>query len=112
MADQSGVYEEVSGESTPTKRQIRAWEVRVDNPLNEDPTLIYRTEKVLLDGDDNLVYREDRRKIDDVSRKFSKLAPKTITVFDPTLQQDVTISGAGVAESIAIFFAKIWNKEF
>ena len=112
MADESGVYEAVDGESTPTKKQVRAWEVRIDNPLNEDPTLIYRTEKVLLDDNDELIYREDRRKVDDVSRKFSELAYDTIVVYDPVLQKDITISGAAVAETIAIFFAKIWNKEF
>jgi hypothetical protein len=109
--DKSGVYEDMSGEPTPNKKQVRAWEVRIDNPLNEDPTLLYRTEKVVLDENDKLIYREDRRKTKDVSRKFSEVALNSTTFKDPVTQQEVTLSGAGIAEAISIFFAKMWKEE-
>lgn len=107
--DDRGVFEDLSNEPTPDSKQIRAWEVRVDNPLNEDPTLLYRTEKVVLDENGELIYREDRRKTKDVSKKFSEVALDVINIQDPVTQQVVTLSGAGVAEAIAVFFAKIWK---
>tara|TARA_B100001059_G_C17670153_1_gene494089 strand:- start:296 stop:643 length:348 start_codon:yes stop_codon:yes gene_type:complete len=110
--DQSGVYEDISSEPTPFSKQVRAWEVRIDNPLSEDPTLLYRTEKVLLDEYGKLIYREDRRKTKDVSCKFSSVSTNTITFIDPVSQKEITLSGAGVAESISIFFAKLWKEEF
>lgn len=109
--DKSGVYEDISSDPTPSSKQVRAWEVRIDNPLNEDPTLLYRTEKVVLD-DGNLIYREDRRKTKDVSCKFSSVATNTITFIDPLSQQEIKLSGAGVSEAISIFFAKLWKEEF
>lgn len=110
--DKSGVYEDISSEPTPASKKIRAWEVRIDNPLNEDPTLLYRTEKVVLDEYGKLIYREDRRKTKDVSCKFSSVATNTITFIDPISKEEITLSGAGVAESISIFFAKLWKEEF
>jgi hypothetical protein len=109
--DERGVFEDLTDEPTPEFKQIRAWEVRIDNPLNGDPTLIYRTEKVVLDESENLIYREDRRKVPDISTKFSTVAFDLIKIKDPVTQQNVTLSGAAVAECIAIFFAKTWNAQ-
>jgi hypothetical protein len=109
--DERGVFEDVTNEPTPEFKQIRAWEVRIDNPLNGDPTLIYRTEKVLLDENEELIYREDRRHVPDISTKFSDVALEFITIIDPVTQQPITLSGAAVAESIAVFFAKTWNDQ-
>jgi hypothetical protein len=109
--DARGVFEDVTDEPTPEFKQVRAWEVRIDNPLNGNPTLIYRTEKVVLDANSKLIYRDDRRTVPDISTKFSDVAMDLITIKDPVTQQNVTISGAAVAESIAVFFAKTWNKQ-
>ena len=109
--DTSGVFEDMEGQPTPNTKQVRAWEVRIDNPLNEDPTLLYRTERVTLAEDGTLIYRENRRKLKDVSRKFSEVALASIRFKDPVTQQEISMTGAAVAEAISIFFAKMWKEE-
>jgi hypothetical protein len=105
--DQKGIYEPIA-ESIPDKIQTRAWEVRIDNPRDGDPTILFRTEKVIIDANDNTIFLKDRQKVPDISRKFSKVATDMITMTDPVSQQTYTISAAGVAKAIAIFFEKYW----
>jgi hypothetical protein len=111
MADKKeGIYEQLSG-GTPNQIQTRAWEVRIDNPRDGDPTIHYRTEQVILDEDLNTFMLKDRKKTPDVQRSFSKIATQMITFKDPVTQQEITISGYGVADAIAIFFEKFWKED-
>lgn len=105
-----GIYEPLV-ESVPTQVQTRAWEVRIDNPRDGDPTIIYRTEQMILDEELNTVMLKDRKKTPDVTRKFSKIATDIITFKDPVTQQNISISAYGVADAIAIFFEKYWKQD-
>jgi hypothetical protein len=111
MADEKkGIYEPLSG-NVPTKVQTRAWEIRIDNPRDGDPTIHYRTEQMIIDDELNTVMLKDRRKTPDVQRRFSKIATQMITFKDPVTQQEITLSGYGVADAIAIFFEKFWEED-
>lgn len=112
MIETSGIYGNVEEDSVPSKKQIRAWGARVDNPINDIPTINYRIERVFLNYNNNVVYREDRRKIKDVSIKFSEIATKQLDFIDTFTKQEIHMSDEDVVEIISIFFAKVCDKDF
>ena len=105
-----GIYEAFEG-GVPEKNQIRAWEIRMDNPRDGDPGILYRTESVMIDSNDNTVSVNDRRKTPDVTRSFSQVYADVIQFIDPVTQQVLVMSPVGLATALKIYFEKYWAED-
>ena len=81
-------------------KKFRASRINLDMPREGDPPWVNVIVQVnIKDADYQTVQVIDR--VGNITRKLEDFAPETVTIDDPVMGQQVTISGAGVALAVS-----------
>ena len=89
------------------KAVARANRVVIHNPPNGTPTVSFRNEKVVYQDNEPVA----SSKLPSTTRNVSSVATEIVTVVDPVLGTQFSISVAGMSEAIEQFFLKWFSED-